>query len=168
MLTSEEPRTDAWIGLTIGGLLWLVGTIGLFVAENGEAAVTAFAATMGVAFVVALVRDLARRRRLSALVREYVARFGAAPPGYSLRGTGLGWAAGSLSGHPVAGGLLGAAADLWKMARNERGMSAEQRALHGKITALQSWSSFHGLYLLGVFLTLSACAAWVVRLLRAG
>ena len=157
--TQQQMQSSATLGFVLGFALWLAGTVGFYTwPDQGQVVF----ATMGIAVVIAVARNLRRQSWMSAIVDEYVRRYGSAPPGFKGRATGVGWAAGSLSGNPVAGGLLGAAVDLFRMHKDQEGMSAEQRDLHERLKGLQAWSPFHSVYMLGVFLALSWAVAWVV------
>jgi hypothetical protein len=156
-------RASWWLGFFMWFAIWLGGTIAIFASEKPG---WVFCITIGVALVVATIKNISRQQRIDAFVNDYVARYGAPPPGFSTRNTGIGYAAGAFGGHPNAGGLIGAGLDLFRMHREQQGMSEEQKALHDQIRGLQAWSPLHSVYMVAIWLGLSFAAAWVVDIAK--
>ena len=139
--------------------IWIATTVAMFWSGNILVPLVAGAA---VGILVAAVRAGTQSTRLEQLVAEYTQQYGGPPPGFSDRNTRVGGAIGAVSGHYMAGGLIGAALDIWRSHGNERGMTPAQKELHRKIVGLQAWSPWHGLFILAGWLLLTAGAAWAV------
>lgn len=139
-------------------VVWLIATIAMFKLDNGAAPFVA--GTLASAFI-AVVHGATRQNKLGALVAQYTARYGKPPPGFDTDATQIGGVVGAGAGNYVAGGLIGAAIDgarhLWK----QQGMSAEQKALHNQISALQAWSPWHSTFMVMMSLGMSWGALWV-------
>lgn len=139
-------------------VLWVVASVVMF---RTTAELLPFCVAMATSFVLALVRTRMRRKTMARLVAQYTEENGEPPPGFDTKATQVGGAVGAVVGNYVAGGLIGAALDGVRHTWNRRNMDEQQRALHDKITALQSWTPWQGTWMLFCGLTLSWMALWV-------
>ena len=138
-------------------LIWVAATVAIFASDN---VLVPSLVAVGLALVIATVRNRARKNELERLVSLYVTVYGSPPPGFTGGFAGTGWAAGAMGGNALVGGLIGAAVDIARTAVAERDMSDEQKTLQRRIAGLQAWTPFHGVFLLGMWLALSGGLLW--------